>query len=82
MRIVDHLACESRAKFWDAEGSRVRTKLLGIESQSLRRREDAQGCRIIERYRLGIAMREIFEHFDDGWVIVPEDIEFDETAAD
>ena len=82
MRIVNHLARERRAEFRDAERAARRAELLGRQAERHGRIENRHRRLVIERNRLRIAMREVFEHFDDGRIIMAEDVELDDTAAD
>ena len=82
LRVVDHLARERRAELGDAEGAARRAELLGRDAEGRRRIEDGHRRLVVERDGLRVAVREVFEHLDDGRVIVAEDVELDESAAD
>ena len=80
--VVDHLARERRAELRDAEGAARRAEFLRRDAEGRRRVEDRHCGLIVERDGLRVAVREVFEHLDDGRIIVAEDVELDETAAD
>lgn len=82
LRVVNHLARERRAELRDAERAARRAEFFGRDAEGARGIEDGHRGFIVERDGLRVAVREVFEHLDDGRVIVAEDVELDESAAD
>ena len=70
------------AELGDAVRPHVRAELFGRDAEGVGGGKDGHGGGVVERDGLGVAVRELLEHLDDGRVIVPEDVELDEALAD
>ena len=81
-RIVEHLAGERRAEFRNAERAGCSAEFLRCNAERFRRGEYAHCRRVVERNAARVAVRDIFQHFDYGRVIMAEYVEFNKTAAD
>lgn len=82
LRVVNHLTRKRRAKLRNAEGAARRAEFFGRDAEGPRGIENRHRRDIVKRNRLRVAVREVFEHLDDGRVIVAENVELDESAAD